>query len=288
MTDVRIDTLGNELKAQERAEAGRKLVSDQPIMVRLDGKAFHTYTKGLKRPFDENLSHAMRDTTAWLVEQTHAKIGYTQSDEITLVFFGEGAALEQAMFDGKVQKLTSVLASMCTAKFNQLAQTNIPEKKDTFAYFDARVWNVPDMETVAKVFFWREEDAVKNSITMAASAIYSHKQLHGIGSQEKIKMMADKGVDYYAYPAFFQRGSYFGRSLRFEEISDEHKAFQKNGDTHYLRSHITELVFPRLRSFKDAGWSGVAQQLFQHLQANKELEKTVETQAPTAKKVKPN
>lgn len=287
MTDFKIDELGDELKSQERAETGRKLASDLPIMVRLDGKAFHTYTKGLNRPFDENLSRTMRETTAWLVEQTNAKIGYTQSDEITLVFFSNNPDA-QPMFDGKVQKMTSVLSSMCTAKFNQLAQINIEEKKNKFAYFDARVWNVPDMETVAKVFFWREEDAVKNSITMAASAIYSHKQLHGIGSQAKIKMMANKNVDYYAYPDFFKRGSYFGRSLCFEEISNEHKKFQKNGETHYLRNHVVELHLPLLKTLKNSGWMGVYLQLFKHLQLNKELEENAKQPKVSIKKIKLN
>ena len=272
MNEFKTDTLGDELKTQEREEAGRKLEGKLPIMVRLDGKAFHTYTKGLKRPFDERLSHIMRKTTAWLVENTHAKMGYTQSDEITLAFFSEGASNEQPLYDGKIQKLTSVISSMCTAKFNQLAQSDIPEKKEKFAYFDARAWNVPDLETVAKVFFWREEDAVKNSITMAASAVYSHKQLHGIGSQEKIKMLSDKKIDYYTYPNFFQRGSYFGRILHFEEISEEHQSFQKTGETHYLRSRVKEIILPRLRTLKETGWTGISQTVFQHLVDNKELE----------------
>jgi len=176
MSDKKNDAFGDRVKELESASAKVVLDESQPICVRLDGKAFHTFTRGLARPYDERLSKAMIDTMNYLVEKTDARLGYTQSDEITLIYF-KTAPHQQTYFGSRVQKLNSVLASMATAKFNHEVNKNIPEKEDVFAFFDCRVWNVPTLQDVADVMIWRQDDAIKNSISMAAHAKFGDKNI---------------------------------------------------------------------------------------------------------------
>lgn len=223
MTDSK-DTRGDRLKAQERVEAGRKADKTKPLMCRLDGKAFHTFTRGLKRPYDERLSQLMIDTTKYLVEHTHAKIGYCQSDEISLYWVLDLATNPEAqvMFDGKFQKLTSVLAGMASAFFSKELATRIPEKADQVAVFDARVWNVDTITEVYENFLWRQDDAIKNSISMTAQAHFSAKKLHGVGSEAKKVMLHAYGFPAWEdYPTFFKSGTFVTRKSVLVELTPE-------------------------------------------------------------------
>lgn len=213
------DDLGNRMKSYEMAEAGRMLMPTLPVMIRLDGKAFHTFTKGLTRPFDKRLTDLMVATTTFLVEETNAVVGYTQSDEITLILFSEDHKT-QLFFDGRIQKLTSVIASMCTAYFNRNLPAALPEKADKFAHFDCRVWNVPSKVEAVNALVWRELDATKNAISMAAQHYFSHKELqckHGGEMQEML--FSNKGVNFNDYPSFFKRGSYVRRVKKATKFS---------------------------------------------------------------------
>jgi len=160
-------TLGDLCKLFEEFESKRRTIPGLPVMARLDGKAFHTFTRGLKRPYDPRLSNLMVDTTKYLIEETQAKIGYTQSDEISL-FWYEPDIRSQTYFDGRIQKLCSVLAATASAKFTKELPYRIPEKDSVIVRFDCRVWQVPSLEEVIMNFVWREDDATKNSISMAA------------------------------------------------------------------------------------------------------------------------
>ena len=215
------DTLGDRLKAQEQAEAGRKCDATLPLMCRLDGKAFHTFTKGLARPYDTRLSQLMTDTAAYLVEHTHALIGYTQSDEISLCWLPTAEPEFEYMYDGKFQKLTSVLASMAGAYFNRELPKRIPEKEHMLPAFDARVWNVPNVRDVYLNFRWRQDDAIKNSISMAAQAMFSHKELQGVGSEDKKAMLRLKGRPWENEPQFFRMGTFVQRVVRMVELTPE-------------------------------------------------------------------
>lgn len=251
MSDKKNDSFGDRIKELEAVSAKAVLSEDEPICVRIDGKAFHTYTRGLERPFDKRLSEAMIETMNYLVEKADARLGYTQSDEISLVFF-KTAPHQQNFFGSRVQKLTSVLASMATAKFNAEVHKKIPEKSDVFAFFDCRVWNVPTLQDAADVFVWRQEDAIKNAVSMAASAYYSHKVLHGKNSMEKIAMLKEKGIDWNDYPLFFKSGTYAMRKHIEVEMSEEMKAFKGNeGKETYLRSHIENFHLPRLKKMEN-------------------------------------
>ena len=237
--------MGDRLKYYEGIEAGRVLIPHLPICVRVDGRAFHTFTRGMERPYDIKMSNSMIETMKYLVEKTDACIGYVQSDEISLIL----SDVKDPMFGGRVQKLTSVIASMATAKFNQEIHKFYPDKP--LAEFDCRVWNVPSRTEAANTILWREFDATKNSIYMAARAYYSDKQLLNKNSSEKQDLLMEKGVNWNDYPVFFKRGSYakrttVQRTLTKEELDElpEHHNARKNPDLVVTRTEIKEIYMP--------------------------------------------
>lgn len=251
MSDKKNDAFGDRVKELESASAKVMLDESQPICVRLDGKAFHTFTKGLARPYDARLSKAMVDTMNYLVEKTDARIGYTQSDEITLVYF-KTAPHQQTFFGSRVQKLNSVLASMATAKFNHEVNKNIPEKEDVFAFFDCRVWNVPTLQDVADVMIWRQDDAIKNSVSMAAHAQFGDKKILGKNSREKVEMLQEVGIDWMSYPEFFKSGTYSMKKHKRIPMPEELKEKKGNeGKETFLRSYIDNFHFKRLHHMEN-------------------------------------
>lgn len=212
--------LDEKQKYYEGKEAQRSLTDGLPVIVRLDGRSFHNFTKGMVRPYDPKMSLCMQDTTRHLVEVFHPDIGYTQSDEITLIWKNEELN-QDFIFGGRLQKLTSILSASASVMFNKLVATHLPEKAELMPTFDARVWQVPNLLIAYENLLWRESDAVKNSITMAASAYYSHKELHGKNSSEKQEMLFQKGVNWNDYPDFFKRGTYFARKKVFKVLPQE-------------------------------------------------------------------
>jgi tRNA(His) guanylyltransferase len=204
------DTLGDRIKFYESQTCGIKMIPLIPVIARLDGKSFSKFTRGLDRPFDKRLSDLMVETTKYLVKETNANCGYTQSDEITLVWYTDKVD-SQIYFDGKLFKMISDLAASASVFFNSKLPSFIPEKSDKFPRFDCRVFNVPTLEEAANAFLWRELDATKNSITMAASHYYSHKFLMGKNSSEKQELLFQKGINWNDYPDHFKRGTYIQR-----------------------------------------------------------------------------
>ena len=204
------DSLGDRMKAYENQTCGIRLIPRIPVIARLDGKGFSKFTKGLKRPYDERLSKLMIETTKYLVKETNANCGYTQSDEITLMWYTDKIDAS-IYFDGRLFKMLTDLSAMSSVFFNRKLSEYLPEKADKMPRFDARVYNVPTLDEAMNSFLWREQDATKNSITMAASAYYSHKELHGKNGSEKQEMLFQKGVNWNDYPTFFKRGTYVQR-----------------------------------------------------------------------------
>ncbi len=187
-----------------------KFVRGLPILARMDGRAFHSFTKGLTRPYDERLSNLMQLVTKYLVEEFNAKIGYTQSDEISLMWNYKGE--EEPLFGGRVQKLCSTLSASTTLYFNKLLFCNLPEKQLCNPTFDARVWNIPSPAETVNYFIWRERDAMRNSISMAAQSFFSHNELQGKSSSQMQEMLwAKHNINWNDYPSFFKRGVYFKR-----------------------------------------------------------------------------
>lgn len=204
------DIFGDRMKFYENQTCGIKMMPRIPVVARLDGKGFSKFTKGLKRPYDERLSALMVETTKYLVKETNANCGYTQSDEITLMWYTDKID-SSIYFDGRLFKMISDLAAMASVFFNRELAKYLPEKADKMPRFDSRVYNVPTLDEAVNSFLWREQDATKNSISMAAQAFYSHSQLMNKNGAEKQEMLFEKGVNWNDYPSFFKRGTYVQR-----------------------------------------------------------------------------
>jgi len=249
------DAFGDRMKGYESAEAGRRFVAGQPVCARLAGKTFRHFTRGMERPFEARLSGIMQDVTTRLVEETNACMGYTQSDEISLVYWSERPE-SQIFFDGRIQKLNSVLASMCTAWFNELFRGRF--QQDKLAYFDCRVWQTPDLVEAANVFLWRELDATKNSISMAARAHYAHRELQDKSGAEMMEMLRAKGVDWEAYPDFFKRGTFVQRrkvlrrfsAEELDALPEKHEA-RRNPELIVERTEVRRLAMPPFSKVKN-------------------------------------
>ncbi|QQR69475.1 MAG: tRNA(His) guanylyltransferase Thg1 family protein [Alphaproteobacteria bacterium] len=264
------DVLGNRMKLYEGIEANRRLMPMLPAMARIDGRSFHNFTRGMDRPFDATFSGCMVDTTLALVRDTGACMGYTQSDEITLTWHCD-TFQSQIWFDGRVAKMTSQLAAQATLVFYRLILERMPIYADKMPTFDARVWNVPNRTEAANVFLWREIDATKNSLSMAASAYYSHKDLIGKSSQQKHDMLHAKDVNWNNYPTLFKRGAYVQRRIvsapfsakELISLPPKHKA-RTNPELIVERSACAVLDMPPLSSvvnredviFGGAEWVG--------------------------------
>lgn len=204
-------SLSDRMKLYEEIETKRMFLPRLPVIARLDGRSFHSLTRGLDRPYDKRLSNMMIELTKFLVGESCATIGYTQSDEISLVFYSSDVD-SQIFFAGKPYKMISVLAAMASTKFNALLSKSIAAKAHITALFDCRVWSVPTQEEAVNVLVWREQDATRNSISMAAQTYYSHQRLDKKNTDEMQEMLFQKGVNWNDYPAFFKRGVYVQRA----------------------------------------------------------------------------
>jgi len=251
MTDA-LDKLGDYMKGFECEESCRKAEKGKPLLVRLDGRAFHTFTRKMKRPFDPALTKLMQDTTQHLVEETNALIGYTQSDEISLVWYLPTNSESQYMFDGRYQKLSSTLAAIATGFFvNALRCLDLPTtgKSPTF---DARAWQVPTLNDAFLALLWRERDAIKNSISMVAQAHFSHNSLNGVSGTVKKKMLAEIGDPWESYDSCYRKGTYFTRVPEEYLLNPEDlakiPAKHRPTDGIVLRNRVKQVILPDLSS----------------------------------------
>ena len=224
------DSLGDRMKTYEYV--GRNYLTRRlPVILRLDGKSFHTFTRGLKRPFDDILVKSMQETMKYLCENIQGCVlGYTQSDEITLVLVDYQSRESDAWFDNNIQKMESVSASMATLAFNKAFSHEIAaqskklyteylEENDASyiekleiamnkgAMFDSRVFTLPK-EEVVNCLIWRQNDATRNSIQSVGQANFSQKQLHGKKCNDiQDMLMLEKGINWNDYPTTLKRGS---------------------------------------------------------------------------------
>ena len=242
--------MGDRMKMYEMELVGRKFMPLLPVVARLDGKCFSKFTEGLKRPFDKRLSDLMVDTAKHLVKESGAVCGYTQSDEITLAWCSSSVK-SQIYFDGRIQKMISVLAATASVFFNKELPTRIPEKVGRMPVFDCRAWQMPNLYEATNAFLWREFDATKNSIAMAASHYYEHEELMGKHSGEKQEMLFRKGVNWNDYPDFFKRGSFVQPVTKTEKFSKaelaslppKHHA-HTNPDLEFERTEVQVIPMP--------------------------------------------
>ena len=224
-----------------------RLMKRCPVICRIDGKAHHTFTRGFKRPFDEVYMKSMQETTKYLCENLQGVVlGYTQSDEITLVFVDYEKFNTSPYFDYEVQKLCSIIASMATMAFNKFFAENVrayefsddtwSEELKTFdtsradvykkalekgAMFDARVFNIPK-EEVTNCVYWRQLDASRNSIQMVGQANFSHKELHCKTCNDiQDMLMLQKNINWNDFPTHQKRGTCVIKSDETETITED-------------------------------------------------------------------
>jgi tRNA(His) guanylyltransferase len=244
------DIFGDRMKLYEMAEAGRMFMPRLPICLRLDGRSFSTWTRGLERPYDTRLHDLMVLVTRALVEETGATIGYTESDEISLLLFSDDLKT-QVWFGGRIQKIVSTAAAVASAVFNGNCDRYIPGKGA--ATFDCRAWQVPTLDEAANVILWREFDASKNSVQQAARHYYSHQELLDKNTSEMQEMLHAKGVNWNDYPAWFKRGSYLQRrkterkftAEELDKLPPKHQA-RSNPDLLVERHDVVALDMPIL------------------------------------------
>ena len=195
------DAIGDRMKDQYEDRTRMFLPRRTYTILRVDGKAFHSYCAHMDRPYSTNFMYAM-DAVAlgMLKELMGAQFAYVQSDEISFLLTDFAKPNTEAWFDGNIQKMVSVGASMASSYFN----------RDGFSgkvpMFDARVFTIPDHVEVENYFIWRQQDAVRNSIQMLAQHYYSHNQLHGKNCSELQDMIHAKGDNWNDHPSRFKRG----------------------------------------------------------------------------------
>lgn len=216
------DELGIRMKTFYEQVPKARLVRRMPVAIRLDGKAFHTFTRGFQKPFDEVLGKAMRETMKYLCENIQGCVlGYQQSDEITLILIDYKKITSSAWFDYEVQKMCSIAASMATMAFNREFRKAMDEnptipsvrynwylaKINDGAMFDARVFNIPK-EEVANLIYWRQLDATRNSIQMVGQANFSHSELQNKSCNQIQEMLfQERDINWNDYPTYLKRGS---------------------------------------------------------------------------------
>lgn len=233
------DNLGTRMKEFYETIPKTRLMRRCPVAIRIDGKAFHTFTRGFDKPFDDVLVKSMQKTMKYLCENIQGCVfGFCQSDEITLILLDYQTLDTDAWFDYEVQKICSIAASMATMAFNKYfreftdnyllsdAWVNHYWEEDVEKYantlnkaiekgamFDARVFNIPK-EEVTNLVYWRQLDAARNSVQMVGQANFSHKELQGKScNMIQDMLMTQKGINWNDFPTYLKRGSCCVRDL---------------------------------------------------------------------------
>lgn len=242
--------LANRMKEYEKRNQ-YYLQKRTPVAIRVDGRSFHTFTKGFQRPFDEILMTTMQETARYMCENIqNAKFAYVQSDEITIILVDYDTLETDCWFNYRTDKLCSIAASMATLKFNMAFKeailneewewknsltpqsVEIQEAHNNYiatlkkaaqkgAMFDARCFNIPK-EEVANLIYWRQLDAMRNSVQMVAQANFPHKELQGLNQEVlKGKLHLEKNIIWNNYPIYKQRGTAVYKSTSGEWIVDK-------------------------------------------------------------------
>lgn len=251
------DQFGDRMKEYEKEYTSAYVSVDKILCVRIDGRGFSKFTKNFKKPFDSAITDLMIKTTEYLVKETHAKIGFTQSDEITLIYT-PGEKSSEYVFGGKVSKINSVFASMATAAFNSYNLLNMsPAYADQYmispqeyklAIFDCRSWAVPDLTEASNVLLWRAQDARKNSISAAFRWMGGgHKKMQNLNGQEMIDLLKEYcGEDWDDIPNEFRFGTFIKPVKVLKELTPEElekiPATKRPNDNKVERTEVQEII----------------------------------------------
>jgi tRNA(His) guanylyltransferase len=211
------DSLGDRMKGFENVTRFT-LLRRTPTIIRLDGRAFHTFTRCLKHhdetmartPFSIKMHNVMAMTMLGVMSQMqNAVFAYTQSDEISILLRDWDKHETEQWFSGGIQKICSVSASAASVIFNHFFAEDVrkPETYADLAQFDARVFNIPEAEVV-NYFIWRQQDASRNSVQMLGRFHFSQKEMHGKNnSQVQDMLMLQKQINWNDIPTWMKRGS---------------------------------------------------------------------------------
>ena len=271
--------LANRMKEYEKRNQ-YYLQKRTPVAIRVDGRSFHTFTKGFKRPFDDILMKSMQETAKYMCENIQgAKLAYVQSDEITIILVDYDTLETDCWFNYRTDKLCSISASMATMAFNRVFVKNVDEwgrltfpnwdeggtneevdvdllkLNDAYqraigkgAMFDARCFNIPK-EEVTNLIYWRQLDAARNSIQMVGQANFSHKELQNKSCNDIQDMLHEqKGINWNDYPTVCKRGTACIKNRKIIEYLDEFKVTAKLIDsTKTENSWIIDTEMPILK-----------------------------------------
>lgn len=197
------DSLGDRMKSYENAYRIH-MPNKLPVILRLDGKAFHTYTRGLERPYSQPLMNVMNEVTLYLCKSVqNCVMAYTQSDEISLLLVDFKKLDTASWFDNNIQKMVSVAASLASAKLTELSSNLFGEIR--LGQFDCRAFLMPD-EDVDNYYVWRQQDWHRNSISMLAQSLYSHKELHKKNQADMHEMCFQKGSNWAHLSSHIKNG----------------------------------------------------------------------------------
>jgi len=212
------DSLGDRMKSYYEDAYRIILPSRMPVIVRYDGKSFHSYTKGCKRPFDLALVDCMNETAAYVCKSVQGcKLAYIQSDEVSLLITNYDELETQSYFNNNLQKIVSIVAATASSYFTSISHKIFGETK--LAQFDARAFVIPK-EEVNNYFEWRQRDASRNSIQMLARSLYSDKQLFGKNTSALHELLHQKGINWNDSPTFEKRGRCVIKVKTNEEIEN--------------------------------------------------------------------
>ncbi len=252
----------------EKLETTDYFIPGIPVIIRCDGRSFHTFTRGFDRPYDKDMSSVMQLVCKQIVEEKLPCIGYTQSDEMTFVFMWD--SLEQMPWGGRKFKLIGDLATSVTNKFNYCIMSGMLGKRkitkhEEMIQFDCRAYSVPSKREAVLQLIDREQDATKNSIAMAAQSYFSHNALYKKNGNEMQEMLFQKGINWNDYPNFFKRGTYFRRvrvetpftTDEIENLPEQHNA-RKNPKLIIARWIIeeTNMILDRVINSREVVFSG--------------------------------
>jgi tRNA(His) 5'-end guanylyltransferase len=260
-------TLGDWCKWLEKNFSPDIMIPTLPVIIRLDGNGFSKWTKGLKRPFDENFMDLMDDTAKFLVEETNAVISFTQSDEITLILYSDNKR-SSIYNDGKKQKILSKLTGKCVNYFNERRKHYLPDH-NKLANFDCRIYQTPTLHDACVQLLWRENDATKNSIQSLSQSLFSHKELQNLnGNELQNKMLTEKGVNWNNLSNRCKRGSYIRKQrVSIPFTKEELAKLPKKHDAHKNPEMVVERnvvsvypmpIFQRIQNQVDVVFNGTA------------------------------
>lgn len=234
------------------------LMCRTPVIVRIDGKAFHTFTKGMKKPFDHIFMESIQDTMKYLCENVQGCVlGYCQSDEISLLLIDYDTLETSAWFDNNLSKIISITSSLASVYFNQQFYINLVDYRvknyksknrdveyenrllaniSSLPVFDSRAFNL-SKEEVNNYFVWRQQDAIKNAIQMIGRAYFTHKELENKNGQDIVDMLDNIKVNYHSYTTSEKRGTCCIKTDKGWELDAEIPIFKDNKD------YIEKLVY---------------------------------------------